>query len=139
MRSRVLFPLALSALFSASTFASTLTFSIHNVRSDQGKIYLQLFKGESAFAEGQALIANITPARQGTVTVSFHDLKAGEYALRYYHDENDNGKLDTNLFQIPTEGFGFSNDARPVMGPASYADMKVSLEGDLHDHSTINY
>jgi len=33
----------------------------------------------------------------------------GTYAIACYHDENDNGKLDTNFLGIPKEGTGASN------------------------------
>ena len=47
----------------------------------------------------------------GTQTVVFTELKPGAYAVITFHDENDNGKLDENASGLPTEGYGFSNDA----------------------------
>ncbi len=38
----------------------------------------------------------------------FEDISPGTYALAVIHDENGNGKLDTNWVGIPTEGYGFS-------------------------------
>jgi uncharacterized protein (DUF2141 family) len=38
--------------------------------------------------------------------LSFH-IKPGKYAIAVIHDENCNGKLDTNMFGIPKEGYGF--------------------------------
>jgi uncharacterized protein (DUF2141 family) len=37
----------------------------------------------------------------------FSDIKPGKYAIAVIHDENCNGKLDTNMFGIPKEGYGF--------------------------------
>jgi uncharacterized protein (DUF2141 family) len=37
----------------------------------------------------------------------FSDIKPGKYAIAVIHDENCNGELDSNLFGIPTEGYGF--------------------------------
>lgn len=38
-------------------------------------------------------------------------VKPGVYAVAVYHDENRNGDFDRNKLGVPTEGFGFSNDA----------------------------
>ncbi len=37
-------------------------------------------------------------------TITFPDVAAGTYAVACFHDENGNGKLDTGMFGIPTEG-----------------------------------
>ena len=50
-----------------------------------------------------------------TITLPF-----GEYAIKVYHDENGNNELDTRIFGIPKERYGFSNNARGTMGPPEY-------------------
>jgi len=42
------------------------------------------------------------------------------YAVSVFHDENYNGKLDTNLLGIPREGVGASNDARGNFRPPKF-------------------
>ncbi len=41
------------------------------------------------------------------------------YAIAAIHDENMNGELDVNWMRIPTEGYGFSNDAKASMKTSS--------------------
>ncbi len=41
---------------------------------------------------------------------TINNLVAGKYAVRFYHDENMNGVMETNLVGKPTEGYGFSNN-----------------------------
>jgi uncharacterized protein (DUF2141 family) len=43
------------------------------------------------------------------------ELLEGEYAISLYHDVNGNNKLDTGLYGIPVEGYGFSNHAKGAM------------------------
>ena len=43
-----------------------------------------------------------------------------------------NGRLDINWLGIPTEGYGFSNDAKAMLGPPSF-----SAAGFLHDGGTL--
>ena len=45
------------------------------------------------------------------------------------HDANMNGKLDTNLLGIPTEGYGFSNDARGLLGAPSFSAAGFQYDG----------
>ena len=44
------------------------------------------------------------------------------YAASAFHDEDDGGTLDTNLFGGPSEPFGFSNDARIRFGWPDFAE-----------------
>jgi uncharacterized protein (DUF2141 family) len=44
-----------------------------------------------------------------------------------------NGKLDTNRLGIPTEGYGFSNNARNLFGPPSFAAASFPYDGRTLD------
>ncbi len=54
-------------------------------------------------------------------------LPYGEYAIKVYHDENSNNELDTMMFGIPSEDYGFSNDATGSFGPPEYKDAAFIL------------
>ncbi len=56
-----------------------------------------------------------------SVTLTFRDVKPGRYAIALLHDENANGKADRAAMMIPTEGFGFSRDAKVRFGPPKFA------------------
>jgi hypothetical protein len=43
--------------------------------------------------------------------------RGGMLAASVYHDENDDGKLNTGLFWRPKEGFAFSNEYEPKAMP----------------------
>ncbi len=130
-----------SAFWLASSIAAqTLTVEITGIKNDQGKILLQLFNSKENYQNNTAYSANMTKAKQGIVTVTFDNLEAGEYAIRYFHDENDNGKLEQNLFGMPVEGYGFSNNAKANFGPAAFEDMKVTItDQNLVTHSSVQY
>jgi uncharacterized protein (DUF2141 family) len=40
-----------------------------------------------------------------------------------------NGKLDTHWLGIPTEGYGFSNDATALLGAPSFAAASFAYDG----------
>mgnify|MGYP005995189141 CR=1 FL=1 len=74
------------------------------------------------------------------VTIVFNDVEPGEYAVALLHDENGNGKVDKALF-IPTEGFGFSRDAKLRLGPPRFsaAAFTVSDEGPVYQTIRMRY
>ncbi|MDO6428866.1 DUF2141 domain-containing protein [Thalassotalea sp. 1_MG-2023] len=124
----------------SSVFSHSLQLEIREVKSNQGKILAQLFNGESNYQTNNPMMAQQTMAKEGTLIVTFSNLENGEYAIRYFHDENNDNQLATNLIGIPTEGYGYSNNAKGNFGPAKYQDMKVSIvDSDVTTHSTVIY
>ena len=65
--------------------------------------------------------------------IDVHVACRADNPIAVVHDENMNGKLDTNRLGIPTEGYGFSNGARAVLGPPSF-----SAASFRHDGGTLN-
>jgi uncharacterized protein (DUF2141 family) len=121
--------------------ATDLAVTISGARNATGSISAGIFDSESSFPKApQAFASFRIKAQQGTVSFTVHNLPPGKYAVTSYHDENDNGKLDTDVTGLPTEGYGVSNDAREILGPPQFA--KASFE--LRDQSktitvTIKY
>jgi uncharacterized protein (DUF2141 family) len=66
----------------------------------------------------------------------FNNLKSGKYAVRSYHDENNNKKMDTDFLGIPKESWGCSNNVRPHFAAPKFEDMIFTLEKD--ETITIN-
>lgn len=63
----------------------------------------------------------------GRVTVVFDDVPYGDYAVKAFHDENDNKKIDIG-WRGPKERYGFSNGARGFMGPPRFDEARFSLD-----------
>jgi uncharacterized protein (DUF2141 family) len=59
----------------------------------------------------------------------FADIAPGTYALAVIHDENLYGKLDANWLGIPSEGYGFSNDARAAFGAPPFSAASFAYDG----------
>ncbi len=105
--------------------AAELTVRVSGIRSAAGGIRLALFDdAENYLKTGRA---QVVAAAQGTIVARFKDLPAGSYALAVHHDENANGKMEKTLFGFPTEGFGFSNDAKALFGPPSFSQSAFAL------------
>jgi uncharacterized protein (DUF2141 family) len=110
----------------------TLTVEAHNLDSDSGYVLLILFKGEEGFPSdaerAHAYTGELVKGKKATL--QFRDLPSGEYAIAALHDENSNGKMDTNMLGIPKEAYGASNDANNPFGPPKYADARFTLSSD---------
>jgi uncharacterized protein (DUF2141 family) len=51
-----------------------------------------------------------------------------------------NGKLDTNWVGIATEGYGFSNDAKAMLGPPSFSSTSLPCGGqDMRLTISLHY
>jgi uncharacterized protein (DUF2141 family) len=61
-------------------------------------------------------------------TAVIPDLPPGTYGVIVFHDENGNGRLDKNFWGVPTEPYGFSNNAVGTLGAPSFAEVGVVLD-----------
>lgn len=107
--------------------ASALIVTVDGVRNGAGEISLGLYASEADWPRGRPLAHIVLPAAPGRLTYTFQDLKPGRYALSGFHDENDNGVFDTNVFGLPKEGFVFSRDCRPRFRPPAFDDCTIDL------------
>ena len=114
----------------AAVSRTSLTLSIEGVRSDKGKIMAALLKADATTGTARRVSANMVSSIVGTTTITFDGVEAGEYAIQLFHDENGNGEMDSNLFGIPSEGYGFSNRARASFGPPKFAQMKFTVTAE---------
>ena len=125
--------LAATVLTAPVALASELTVNVDGIADAKGTIMLGLFDEATYNGDGVVNGANLK-VEGDRVTVTFDNLTPGEYAVRLYHDLNDDGEMNTNPFGMPTEPFAFSNDARGRFGPAKWeaAKFSVSANGTTH-------
>ncbi|TVZ57063.1 uncharacterized protein (DUF2141 family) [Lutibacter sp. Hel_I_33_5] len=103
-----------------------LSIEVKGIESNNGKIFLAIYDSEETFLKKASGI--ITDIKNKKATGVFKNLKKGTYAVSLFHDENNNKKMDTKIFGIPKEPYGFSNDATGFMGPPKFKDAKFNLE-----------
>lgn len=124
------FSLLATTLFAGTAMAHTLTIQIDHISEQSGKLHVAVYADENSYDQGKnAAAAQIKPVTANSHQLVFTDLPAGQYAVKLMHDANDNGSLDRNLIGIPTEGYGFSNNAGEF-GPASFADAAFDVAAD---------
>jgi uncharacterized protein (DUF2141 family) len=130
--------IATSLIAAPLAMASDLTVNVEGIAQSQGSIMLGLFDEATYDGDGAVNGANLK-VEGDSVTVTFEGLEPGEYAVRLYHDVNDDGEMNTNPFGMPTEPFAFSNDAKGRFGPAKWEAAKFTLAADGTVHTiTMN-
>jgi len=108
--------------------ALDLTVEVSGVRGDKGFVAVALYSQAQGWLK-QAFKAERVAAGE-RATIVFRDLPAGDYAFAVIHDENANGKLDTNVVGMPVEAYGFSRDARGHFGPPKWEDAMLKIDAD---------
>ena|GEM_PF-883542 len=112
----------------------TLSVETGEFRRIRGDLYIEV-----SDADGETLAAEIHPVTARTMNVQVDSLPPGTRAVRLFHDENSNGKLDTNLFGIPTEGYGFSNNPRSRFGEPDFEDRLFEHRSDSTIRVRLTY
>ena len=125
-------PILLYILSLVGTYNGSLTVTIQQFKNSDGQVMVALYNKEEAFPKSPDKAVKLlnAPIQNKKAVIVFESLPPGEYAISVFHDENKNGKLDTNFFGIPKEGVGASNDARGHMGPPHYRDAKFIFSGN---------
>jgi uncharacterized protein (DUF2141 family) len=103
-----------------------LTVNISGLESNEGTLMVGIYNNKSDFLKTQ-LKGAIVKIKNKKSVVIFKNLTLGEYAISFIHDENNNNKIDTNIFGIPKEDYGCSNNAKSFIGPPKYDDAKFIL------------
>lgn len=131
--------LTLSSLFIATSVAAAdLEVSIEGLRSDEGNVRVSVHRRGAAadFPNGDGVAGAFRKADSDGARFVFPDLAPGDYAVAAFHDEDADAELNTNALGLPTEGYGFSNDARGMMGPPGFDAAAITV-GASTDGLTI--
>jgi uncharacterized protein (DUF2141 family) len=107
----------------------TITVTMVGFRNDKGSMRISLFGSKKGFPgdHTRAVRSGSGRIQGGKASFSFADVPHGTYAIAVLHDENGNGKMDTNAIGIPKEGGGASKDAKARFGPPKYDESKFVL------------
>ena len=107
----------------------TITVLVTGIESERGTVLIQLANSDADYEQDDDAFRFAQAKPTGDrVTFTFENVPYGAYAIKVFHDENDNRKIDIG-WRGPTERYAFSNGARGLMGPPSFSDAKVTLSG----------
>ena len=113
----------------SSTSIGSLNVRITGFANDIGNCRFAIDNSEDVFeSDDSVFIGKVLPITNNEVTLKIDSLEYGYYAIKVFHDENSDGEIDTNFLGIPTEDYGYSNDASGWFGPPSWESAKFLLD-----------
>lgn len=127
---KILSSMLLYPLLPLSAAASELRLEVTELRTTEGAVLIKVCDSADCWdADGNPAAAVRLSPEGTTLQHVFTGLAPGDYSVLVMHDENGNGRLDTNFIGIPKEGYGFSNNPS-VMRKATFDEARFALPAD---------
>jgi uncharacterized protein (DUF2141 family) len=113
----------------AQKFSLTVTAS--GFPDNIGQAYMGLYRAQDDFPViNKQYIGKVVAISKNSATVTYTNLTKGSYAVAVFHDRNKDGVLNTNLFGVPTEEYGFSNNARNTFSAPSFSAASFTVSAN---------
>ena len=130
---------ALMTLFATSLSATAsqtadLEIEVRGMETATGTLMIALFDSRPAYLSEQPIATRKEPVTDSTITIRFSNLVLGEYSAKVFHDENDNGTLDLGALGIPSEPYGFSNNASDPFSAPEWDETKFDVQNLSNNH-----
>lgn len=111
--------------------AADLTIRIEGVEQAAGTFHIAVFEADG-WEENQTVASGRLAAEEGA-ELTLTGLVPGAYGIKIFQDVDDNGQLNLGMWGIPSEPYGFSNDAPALGGPPSFrrASFKLTEPGTV--------
>ena len=120
-------------VLSQKTAAQTcnLLIQVPNIKNTKGNIQVKIYNNEKSFPKADEQYREAV-FKIDTIPGNYliKGLPKGRYAIAILHDENSDKKCNMNFFGIPKEGYGFSNNFRPVLSVPVFKDCEIALIAD---------
>lgn len=105
-----------------------LTVVITDIENNKGNIQIGLFNSEESYkGEKEKFKGAIIKVKNNKAIWILKDIPYGNYAIKAFHDENSDDKMNTNFIGIPIEKYGFSNNPSILFGAPSYSKTKFLI------------
>lgn len=121
-----------ACMLATATFqsnAAELVVHADHVADERGYVCVAIHRTESGYLDNdddKAFRTGKIAAHTPEVTLRF-EVPAGQYAIKVFHDENGDGKLDRNFFGAPSEPYGISNNMRASFSLPPFRDALLTV------------
>ena len=102
---------------------------IVGLSNHSGTVNIAVFNKPDGFPNNpeKALRRFTLPISDNNTAITQLALPKGKYAFAVFHDTDGNGKLNKNIFGIPTEGYGFSGTTGMRLASPKFDDFLVTV------------
>ncbi len=106
-----------------------LQVTVTNARTAKGEMAITVYGDRPAafLARDGKLARQRLPITGPETQACFAFSAPGDYAIAVYHDENADHDFNRSVIGLPTEGFGFSNDAPTAIGLPRFEEARFPL------------
>ena len=107
---------------------ATLKVTIKGLRNHKGQLIFGVFRSAEGFPniESKSVYWETKEADADAVTFTAH-LAPGRYGASVLHDENRSGEMNRNFANVPTEGYGVTNNPKPAFRAATFNEAAFDL------------
>ncbi len=123
--------LSILLMFNNIASENSVTIIIENIKGKKGTIQIAVYNKSESFPKvgGEYKLVQYN-VKGGQSKFVIKDLPYGEYAIAIHHDENSDGKMNTNVIGIPKEGYGFSKNYKPKLSAPKFSDCAIIIDRD---------
>lgn len=106
----------------------SLACRIAGLKAQPCNVYVAVFESGEGFPKSEySAMTTIVPATDDHVELSLSFRENYPAAIAVFQDLDGNGRLSRNAIGLPTEPYGFSNNARSLMGPPSFEQAVIPV------------
>jgi uncharacterized protein (DUF2141 family) len=128
--------LAAACFGGAGARAAALVVKVSGLSEPFGQVGCTLFASPAGFPmDDTSARVMWQPADAKGVVCRFSNVAEGIYAVSIGHDLNANKKVDTNFLGMPTEQWGVSSNARPLMRAPRFDEAAFKVLADSKEVS----
>tara|TARA_E500000178_G_C16540491_1_gene538543 strand:+ start:111 stop:536 length:426 start_codon:yes stop_codon:yes gene_type:complete len=126
MKINFLIVVLIITIYSFNVNAGQIKISVSNIDEEKGTIHFGVYNDSKLFPSKDGRIIGGFEEVSKVITngLLINDLEESDYAIAIFHDKNSNKEFDTFL-AIPTEKYGFSNNAKVFLGPPKFEDASI--------------
>jgi uncharacterized protein (DUF2141 family) len=114
-----------------------ITVVVNGFKNTNGNCIINLYNKSEGFPNSNTLVYKTitTKIKNNSAQIVFDNIEPGTYAVSILHDANSDGMLNKNMFGIPKEGYGASNNIIPSLSSPNFEDSKFEISN--HDKAVV--
>ena len=133
--------MTLLILLTSTAYAQTGTVAVKVTQIDVkegGKIKIGIYDSKGFPFLGKEIDGLVIEIKGTSATYVFKNISACKYAISVFQDSNVDGILNKNMFGVPKEPYGFSNNKYGKFGPPNFEDVSFDVKEGTSISLTIN-
>lgn len=120
---------------------STLSVRLSTSAGQKGSVRLAVFDSEKSFEDESPTMGKVLKFQPTGLPLehTFSELPAGSFVIAAYHDLNNDGKLNRNLFGVPVEPYAFSGKPDSKWRAPKWEEIAITTKGLDELHIELKY